>query len=465
VLAYAAASAVLGLCATTTALAQTPSIPKGDITINLQPLCSGLVAPVLATHAQDRSGRLFVLDQPGKIYVLDTQQGVCLPEPYLDLTSKIVTVNPGYDERGLLGLAFHPNFKNNGRLFVRYSAPREANPGDPCAAPPFGCHAEVLAEYRVRDPRANVADVVSERIVLSVDKPQFNHDSGDIAFGPDGYLYVGQGDGGGAHDGLADTPPSHGPIGNAQNLDSLLGKVLRIDVNRKDPGREYAIPRRNPFAGAVPGADEIYAYGFRNPFRLTFDDGFGGDHRLIVADVGQGKFEEIDIVVKGGNYGWVVNEGFHCFDPFNPTTPPASCAGAGAGGEPLLKPVAEYNHGDGIAIVGGFVYRGVRSPALWGKYIFGDFSRSFVPGAGRLLYADADGAMGNLFEFKIGDADLPLGKYLKGLGRDERGEIYVLTATRLGPAGATGEVFRLVGPPPSAHDNDRYDREHDDDHD
>jgi glucose/arabinose dehydrogenase len=254
-------------CATVTALlafgnatigqAQTPSIPQGNLTINLQPLCAGLTSPVYATHAGDRSGRLFVVEQTGKIFVLDTASGVCLTQPYLDLSAKVVTVNPGYDERGLLGLAFHPDFKNNGRLFVRYSSPRTGAAGEPCAAPPFGCHAEVLAEYRVRDPRANVAEVVGERVLLRVNKPQFNHNAGDVAFGRDGYLYFGLGDGGGANDGLSDVPPTHGPIGNAQNLDSLLGKMLRIDVNHKAPGLEYAIPRRNPFAGSTPGADEI----------------------------------------------------------------------------------------------------------------------------------------------------------------------------------------------------------------
>jgi glucose/arabinose dehydrogenase len=462
-LACAAATALLTAGSFTVAQAQTPSIPPGDLTINLQSVCSGLTSPVLGTHAGDHSGRLFVVDQTGKIFVFDTERGVCLAQPYLDLSAKVVTLNAGYDERGLLGLAFHPDFRSNGRLFVRYSSPRTGAAGEPCAAPPFGCHAEVLAEYRVRDPRANVAEVIGERVLLRVDKPQFNHNAGDVVFGRDGYLYFGLGDGGGANDGLSDVPPTHGPIGNAQNLDSLLGKMLRIDVNHKDAGKEYAIPRRNPFAGSTPGADEIYAYGFRNPFRFSFDEGWGGDRRLILGEVGQNKFEEIDVVVKGGNYGWVVNEGFHCFDPKGPNTPPATCPGAGARGEPLLKPVAEYNHGDGIAIVGGYVYRGTRSPALWGKYIFGDFSRAFAPGNGRLLFADADGAMADLFEFRLGDANAPLGKYLKGLGRDERGEIYVLTSTRLGPTGSTGEVHRLIGPPPTDADNDRH--EHRDDRD
>jgi glucose/arabinose dehydrogenase len=423
----------------------TTSIPQGDIVVELELVCSGLTSPVYATHAGDKSDRLFIVDQAGQIRILDVRHGVCLSDPFLDLTAKIVTVNPFFDERGVLGLAFHPKFQKNGRFFVRYSAPRDGSPAEPCFGTSRGCHEEILAEFRVAHIRDNFADPASERILFRIDEPQFNHDSGNVAFGPDGLLYFTLGDGGGANDGLADVPPSHGPIGNGQNIETALGSILRIDVDGEpDPGLQYAVPAGNPFAGATPGVDEIYAYGMRNPYRFSFDDGRGGDGRLFLADVGQNLFEEINIIRKGGNYGWVAAEGFHCFDPFNPTMPPSSCSGTGPNGEPLLNPIAEYNHNDGIAVIGGFVYRGKKSSPLFGKYVFGDFSRSFGLPAGRLFWLDADGALTDIFEFQLGELNLPLGKFLFGFGEDEGGEIYVLTSGNLGPSGNAGEVFRLV---------------------
>lgn len=423
----------------------TTAIPQGDIVIELERVCDGLTSPLFATGAGDQSGRLFIIDQVGQIRILDTDYDTCLAEPFLDLTGKIVEVNPNFDERGLLGLAFHPRFKNNGRFFVRYSAPRAGDAGEPCFGSSRGCHEEILAEYHVGNGNSNVADAASERILFRVDEPQFNHNAGHVAFGPDGLLYFGLGDGGGAHDGLADVPASHGPIGNGQNIETVLGSVLRIDVDGEpDPGLEYAIPPDNPFAGPTPGADEIYAYGMRNPYRFSFDDGSGGTGKLYLADVGQNLFEEIDLVQKGGNYGWVIAEGFHCFDPLNPTTPPASCTGTGPLGEPLRNPIAEYNHGDGLAVVGGFVYRGKKAPSLRGKYVFGDFSRSFFPGDGRLFWLDTEGAPTDIFEFRLTEFNDDLNLYLFGFGEDDDGELYVLTSSNLGPAGTGGEVWRLV---------------------
>lgn len=407
-------------------------VMPGNITIELDLVAEGLTAPVAATHAGDDSGRLFVVDQAGWIRVVD--DGVLLPQPFLDLTSEIVAVNPFFDERGVLGLAFHPDYENNGRFFVRYSVPRDGDPSEPCFGTSRGCHSEVLGEFSVSDD-PNVADPAGA-ILFSEDEPQFNHNSGGVAFGPDGFLYFTLGDGGGAHDGLADEPPSHGPIGNGQDIVTPLGSILRIDV---DSGAPYAVPPDNPFVGA-PGTDEIYAYGLRNPYRFSFDR---EDGRLFLGDVGQNLFEEVDVIEKGGNYGWVIREGFHCFDPFDPTEPPAACSATGPFGEPLLDPVAEYDHDDGIAIVGGFVYRGTQFPELVGKYAFGDFSRGFVPGDGRLFYLDADGDLSGIFEFRIGDADEPLNLYLFGYGEDEQGELYVTTSESLGPVGTTGKVFRI----------------------
>ena len=413
-------------------------IPKGDLTIDLELVASGLSSPVYLTHAGDGSGRLFIVDQIGLIRIV--KEDTLLPTPFLDLSAEIVAPNSFFDERGLLGLAFHPDYASNGRFFVRYSAPRAGGPSEPCFGATRGCHEEVLAEFGVSG-NPDVANPTGTAL-FRVDEPQFNHDGGTVAFGPDGFLYFALGDGGGANDGLADVPPSHGPIGHGQNIETALGAMLRIDV---DGGMPYAIPTGNPFVG-VPGLDEIYAYGLRNPYRFSFDDGPGGDGSLIVADAGQNLFEEVDIVENGGNYGWVVREGFHCFDPFNPGDPPLTCPDTGPLGEPLLDPIAEYDHDDGIAVIGGFVYRGSRSPGLVGKYVFGDFSRSFFAGDGRLFCLEPVPG-GEIEEFQISDADVPYGHYLKGFGEDEDGEVYVLGSDDLGPFGTSGIVERITTPP------------------
>ncbi len=438
------------------ALAGSPAaqgqVLPGDLSADLVQVASGLIAPALVTHAGDGSGRLFVVDQVGTIRII--QNGVLLATPFLDLKTSgdVVTVNPGYDERGMLGIAFHPNYKTNGRFFVRYSKARVGAAGQPCFGTSRGCHEEILAEYHVSLGNPNVADPTGV-ILFRVDKPQFNHDGGDVAFGPDGFLYFTLGDGGGANDGLADVPPSHGPFGNGQNIDVPLGKVLRIDV---DHGSPYTIPADNPFVGG-PGLDENYAYGFRNPYRFSFDNGPGGLGTLIVADVGQNLFEEIDLVTKGGNYGWVIREGKHCFDPFNPNTvPPPTCNTAG-----LIDPVAEYPHVDstvpvGIAVVGGFVYRNPFPPIANGKYIFGDFSTSFSAPDGHLFYIDAAHDWSTIRRLRLGADNHNLSLYLKGMGRDEAGQLYVVTSSVLGPSGTQGKVWRIDVKCPSDFDRDGF---------
>ncbi len=437
-------------CNTTTGLCELA------VEIVLKPVASGLCSPVDLTHAGDGSGRLFIVDQCGTIRVVDAG-GALLPTPFLDITALIPVLNTFFDERGLLGLAFHPDYANpnNGRFFVRYSAPRAGDPSEPCFGTSRGCHKEVLAEYLVSVGDPNVADPGSAIILFEVDEPQFNHDAGQVAFGPDGFLYFTLGDGGGAHDGLADVPPSHGPDGNGQNTATTLGSVLRIDVGAGavlpddfpgDPNRNYAIPLDNPFEGGG-GAPEIYAYGFRNPYKFSFDDGPGGDGSLYVADVGQNLFEEVDIVTNGGNYGWVIREGFYCFDPFAPLSPPGACANTGASGESLLDPVMQYEHPVGIAIIGGYVYRGSQIPALVGKYIFGDFTTDFVTPAGRLFYSDTFGPNAFVRAEFILPGGLPLGRFLHGLGEGEDGAIYVLATDELAPVGTSGVVLRINAPP------------------
>ena len=408
-----------------------PGVLAGDVRIALEEVASGLTAPVMLTHAGDGSGRLFVVDQVGLIRVIEND--VLLEEPFLDVSSVMVDVNEGFDERGLLGLAFHPEYPQNGRFFIRYSKPRAGDPSEPCNDPESfipGCHSAVLAEYSVDGTDPNRADPLSEIILLEVDEPQFNHNGGHVAFGPDGLLYLSLGDGGGAHDGLAEDPPLHGSVGHGQNIETLLGSILRIDVDSTT--MPFGIPD-NPFVG-VTGRDEIYAYGFRNPYRFSFDR--GGANELFVADVGQNLFEEIDVVSRGDNYGWVTREGAHCFDPLSPDVPPLTCDTTN-----LVDPVAEYDHSEGLAVIGGYVYRGAQSANLTGKYVFGDFSIDFGA-SGRLFYLDTEGDRSEIFEFDLVSGSL--GRVLFGFGEDEEGELYVLTSLNIGPSGTTGEVLRLI---------------------
>ncbi len=406
-----------------------------------------LVSPVLLTHAGDNSGRLFIVDQSGPIRIIDSG-GQLLATPFLDLTGLIPALSAGFDERGVLGLAFHPNYAANGRFFVRYSAPRAGDPSEPCFGTSRGCHSEILSEFAVSIGDPNVADP-TETVLFSVDEPEFNHNAGHVDFGPDGFLYFSLGDGGGANDGLHLPSLPHGPDGNGLNPQTALGSMLRIDV---DTGSPYAIPLDNPFADGIDGLPEVYAYGFRNPYRFTFDDGVGGSGALYVADVGQALFEEVSIVVNGGNYGWAIREGFQCFDPFDPGTPPAVCASTGLLGEPLLDPVMDYDHATGgISVIGGFVYRGTEYPDLNSRYVFGDFSADFGP-TGRLYYFETTGPDAFVRrEFSVSPGGTAfIGHYLKGIGEDEDGEVYVLVSDDLAPIGSSGQVLKIVPPAPSA---------------
>lgn len=411
------------------------TVPAGP-TVGLEVVADGLVQPVHLSTAPDGSDRRFVVDQAGLVRII-TPGGELLGEPFLDVRDRMVSPSPFFDERGLLGLAFHPDFADNGRFFVYYSAP--LRPG----APDGWNHTSHLSEFQVSTADPNRADAASERIVLQVDQPQANHNAGDVHFGPDGFLYVALGDGGGAND----TDLGHTPgLGNGQDATNLLGSLLRIDVDGGDP---YGIPADNPFIGTI-GRDEIFAYGFRNPYRFTFD----GDD-LYVADVGQNLFEEVNLVERGGNYGWNVKEATHCFDPDNPNDPPETCPDTGPlFGDPLLDPIIEYGNsrvladGLGIAVVGGRVYRGDDLPQLSGRYIFGDWSTSFGQPDGTLLLAQQrPTGLWKLQELRVaGREDGRLGHFVTGFGQDADGEVYVLTSDTSGPAGDTGTVYRLTGP-------------------
>jgi len=344
--------------------------------------------PLVVTHAGDGSGRRFVLDQSGMIHVF--QPGSAAGKLFLDL-------RPGtspwgkYNEEGLLGLAFHPRFKENGELFVTYSLKGEKR-------------VEHLARFKVSRDDPDRADPASETLMLAVEQPFGNHNGGSIAFGPDSCLYWALGDGGSIHD----------PYGNGQNLNTLLGKIVRIDVDRADDGRPYAIPADNPFVGQAGVRGEIFALGFRNPWQIAFDTGTG---TLWAADVGQEQWEEVNIVTKGGNYGWSLREG---------TRPFGNRSQADA---KLIDPVWEYDHQIGKSITGGFVYRGKEIPALTGAYLYGDFV------SGRLWALTIDSATG-----KKSNVAIPWsGQPIFGFGSDADGEAYVLTSSPTGQG-----VFRLT---------------------
>ena len=364
----------------------------------LEVIASNFVAPIALQEPDDGSGRLFVADQIGKIMIIDSNHTV-LPAPFLDLSAVLTNLapafpgatnglNPGYDERGLQGLAFDPGFATNRRFFVYYNSPKTgAN---------INCEA-VLAAYQASATNADVAET-NGTILFRVDKPEFNHNGGCLAFGPDGYLYLPTGDGGGGGD-------QHGATGNAQDKNSPLGKILRFDVSS---GTNYAIPPDNPFAGGG-GLGEIFAYGFRHPWRISFDS--GASNRLLVADVGQNRWEEVDVVEKGGNYGWRILEGTRAFDP-------ASAPALGVDVATLAAPIHEYAHGPlGISIIGAGVYRGTNYPELAGHYVFGDFSTAFAAPDGHLYYlAETRSNVWERFAFVLSPSNAPLGRFVKSSG-------------------------------------------------
>ncbi len=423
-------------------------------TLQVEVVSSGeLVSPIGMATAGDGSGRLFVVDQRGRIEIL--KDGVVSETPFLDLEPLLTpprtntSGQPAFDERGLLGLAFHPDYgkagtSGEGRFYVYYSAPTSVTGFD---------HLDVLAEYRVSAGNPNLADPSSGRILLTNVHPQFNHNAGQLAFGPDRMLYLSIGDGGSGgdnaagHTGGSDARPN-GVLGNAQDKTKLMGKILRIDVaGNNAPGGQYGIPADNPFVGEGGGVrEEIWAYGLRNTWRFSFDDGPGGTGRLFAADVGQGNYEEVNIIEKGGNYGWRIREGLHAFDPTAPDP-----------GVPLIDPISEYSHAEvGLSVTGGYVYRGSAIPELEGKYVFADWSNTFAPGNGTLLGLEEVSPgewQRTVLDVEGGN---PIGLYITAMGRDEAGELYVIakSATLPGVDPVTGQptgvIYRIVPEPGSA---------------
>lgn len=351
----------------------------------LTPIVEGLARPLYITHAGDGSGRQFVVLQGGLILVI--KDGELLESPFLDLSDLVSpeALGSGYTERGLLGLAFHPEYAENGRFFVNYTDRQ----GD-----------TVVAEYTTSENDPDSADPNSARILLTVAQPFANHNGGHLDFGPDGYLYISLGDGGSAGD----------PQGNGQNPSTLLGTLLRVDVNQE--GKPYAIPEDNPFAGGAEGAPEVWAWGLRNAWRISFDRATGD---LYIGDVGQNEWEEINFQPAdspgGENYGWNAYEGTHVYSGEEPASD-------------VVMPIVEYNHNQGNSVTGGYVYRGEALPDLTGAYIYGDWGS----GVTWTAYRDENGEWQNA-------AFLNTEYQIASFGEDEAGELYLV--------GYGGTVYRF----------------------
>ncbi len=349
--------------------------------------------PVWFSPAPGNDRRFFVVEQKGKVLVFQNRSQVRTASLFLDLSRKVRVKHP---EEGLLALAFHPSFARNGFFYVYYIADHP--------------HREVLSRFQVSKKDPNRADPASEKVLLEVPKQFGNHNGSTLLFGPDGYLYFGLGDGGGAGD----------PNDNAQNLESLWGKILRIDVDHQDPGLAYAIPKDNPFAGKAGARGEIWTYGMRNPWRMSFDRKTG---RLWVGDVGQDKWEEIDILQKSGDYGWPILEGTH---PYKSAT---TALGA------LINPILDYPHKPsdsdkpaaftGVCVTGGYVYRGSRCKGLEGAYLYADYVLGWV----RALRQE-NGRV--VTDEKV--IDQP--ENISSFGEDNAGELYLLGYSN-------GKVYRL----------------------
>lgn len=439
-------------CANTTA--ESPQIAPRPIGLEL--VAQGFTAPVQVVAAPDESGRLFVVDQVGQIWVI-AKGGTLLQEPFLDIAARLVELSPGFDDRGLLGLAFHPEYPQNGRFFVYYSAPLREG------APQGFDHTNRISEFSVSSQNPDRADPGSERIILEVDQPQYLHNGGTLLFGPeDGFLYISLGDGGPANDAgfghVADWYQFN-EGGNGQDVaENLLGSILRIDVDRGDP---YTVPQDNPFVGRE-GLDEIYAYGLRNPYRMSFDR--AGEYGLLAVDPGQELWEEVSIIVKGGNYGWNVKEGTHCFDTRLVRLRSVllrlalleQCPDAVGSNYPdedalLIDPVVEFANskqadGLGLAITDGFMYRGTALPDLEGHLVFSTWSTTFAKPRGRLFYAiPADTGLWPIGELIPGQPiEGTVGHFILGMGQNDEGELYIATSNESGPVGQTGRVYKLI---------------------
>ena len=366
-------------------------------TIELEQVVPGLTQPTTVTNAGDGSGRIFIVQETGEILILIN--GSVLPTPFLDISDLVGQTA----EHGLLGLAFHPDYVSNGFFYVDYTRVDDGT--------------TVIARYQVSAGDPNVADPDSAQIVLTQDQPGGDHNGGQLAFGPDGYLYISIGDGGCCGD----------PFQTGQDLETWLGKILRVDIDGDDfpgdPDRNYAVPPDNPFVGG-PGLDEIWAYGLRNPWRCSFDRSTGD---FLIADVGQDTWEEVNFQpassTGGENYGWSVLEGMHCFND----NPPGSCDDFLNGGSTL--PILEYHHAPECSITGGYRYRGQSYPDLEGIYFYADFCTGRIWGATQQVNGTWES-----------QELLVAGFSISTFGEDETGELYVVEYN-----GDQSVLYRIAG--------------------
>ena len=379
---FAAPAAFLGLFLTCAGDTPGPTLPAGGVSVRLETVATGLNFPVLVTAAPGDTGRIFVVEKGGKVRII--KQGLLLPTPFIDLTGRVTTGG----EQGLLGMAFHPT---DNRVVLSFTV----------AGSTGGGTSQISTFTPSVDP--DVLDPSTEQVVLTVSQPYGNHNGGNLAFGPDGYLYAGFGDGGSGGD----------PQGHGQNRDDLLGSLLRLDL---DHGLPYTVPAGNPFVGQVGMRGELWNWGLRNPWRFSFDRATGD---LYIADVGQNAWEEVDVQpassTGGENYGWAVMEGNHCYGS-------GSCDRTG-----LVLPITEYGHGDGCSITGGYVYRGQAIPELVGTYFYADYCRGWI----------------RSFQYRNGAAEaaaswptLDTHGQITSFGEDARGELYVVLAG--------GTIYRIA---------------------
>ena len=374
---------------------QTPVQDPPVLNLKVRQIVTNIQAPT--AMAFPGNGSIWVTEQSGKIRAI--KNGKLLDKPVLDLGRKLPKMNNGYEERGLLGIALHPLFSSNKKFYVFYSIPPKGKYN----------HTDVIAEYKLSG--ADQADPSSERVILTADKPDGNHNGGCIQFGQDGYLYISFGDGGGQGD-------KHGESGNGQNLNTWLGKILRVDINADSA---YKVPKDNPFVGRTDAKPEVWAYGFRNPYRFSFDKASG---QLFAGDVGQDTWEEVNIVNRGGNYGWRLTEGTHCY---NPST---GCDISG-----ITMPIAEYNHREGVSVTGGYVYNGKQIPGIKGRYLFADWTGPF-------FYLQKKGA--SWIRGKVTLQNIPENLKVTGFAEDPTGELYMLTNPDTGPENTKGTVYKIV---------------------
>ncbi len=429
--------------------------PLAAAAVELETIAEGLTAPIDLADPDDGSGRLFVVEQQGIVRVL-TRDGVLSEKPLLDLRPHLLELKNDFEERGLLGFALHPDFKSNGRLYVSYAAPLRAG------APRGWNYTRRISELTL-EPNADRIGLGTERTLLELDWPSRKHNGGGLAFGPDGYLYIGFGDGGGAHGVGAEVIWSAFEVPAdqlywdrlAQDTTSLFGKVLRVDVDGGFPG--YGIPADNPFVGK-PGLDEIYAFGFRNPYRIAFDKNGSGD--LLATAIAETLWEAIYLIDGPGNYGWPIREGTHCVDRAAPRKPPLDCPRHGADGSPIQEPIVEYPNmqvmhpdtdvdaagvgnatGIGTAVVGGRIYRGSALAELQGKLVFADWSAAFEKPSGQLFLATPPSRWRDLWSFeKLKELDTRI----ISVAEDAEGELYILTNDEFGPFGETGKILKIV---------------------